>query len=93
MNLNILNKTCEEIHNLAVQLLIGNVEERFVASYGDSSIHMTGDWVPIKHLTPIPASPTNKEKDICQLPLSSLHLDMVWARIGSFYNPQVSILY
>ena len=70
-----------------------------VATFGDSGIMNPGDWIPILP-SKLPSDAFKKDEQsgkgispgVCKDMVLSLHIEIAFARIGSFANPQSKIM-
>ncbi|XP_066992606.2 tectonic-3 [Anabrus simplex] len=95
---------CSAIQKQILHLLVGdaidNVTEakqfnKYVATFGNSNVEETGDWVQIllDNIPTVISSFLGKQNSfICSGIVTSMHIDIVFAMIGSQANPQSKIL-
>ncbi|KAJ0049818.1 hypothetical protein NL108_003591, partial [Boleophthalmus pectinirostris] len=76
---------CRLISQVLLDILRGQNYPQFVASFGNSPIEKSLDWVAIKRTF----NPQDSEG--CGIPLS-LHLEIEWTKYGTLVNPQAQIV-
>lgn len=96
--------SCSLIQSFILKLLVGddmsNVTDaqqfnKYVAMFGDASIENTGDWVQM-FLENIPTKTVAFERRSqyasCKNIITSLHISIAYAYVGSVNNPQAKIV-
>jgi tectonic-1/3 len=98
--------TCAAIYKAVIRLLVGTVMENvtsakelnlYVATFGDSKPEETGDWVQvILETVPVFVTSSSSQSDdwtlVCQGIVTSVHIDIMFASVGSLALPQAKIL-
>ena len=70
-----------------------------MATFGDSEVLKPGDWIPIM-LSKLPSdafkadvkSDDSMESGVCRGMVLNLHIEIAFAKVGSFANPQSKIM-
>ncbi|KAG8222207.1 hypothetical protein J437_LFUL001299, partial [Ladona fulva] len=98
---------CLNLKKKALTLLLGlgtngNLSDRYIASFGDSSPEKVNEWLPlktspsderrIKDILQFDQSSENKVRNVCKGLHSSVHLELATALVGSVTNPQAKIV-
>nr|XP_049595867.1 tectonic-1 isoform X2 [Syngnathus scovelli] len=76
---------CSLVSHIIVDVLRGQTSRQYVATFGNSALQNSVDWVPIKH------NYNHRDSQICSIPLS-LHLQIEWTKYGFLWNPQTQIV-
>jgi tectonic-1/3 len=96
---------CTALHKTMIQLLSGtkmtNVTSAkefnlYIATFGDAKVEDTGDWTQVI-LESVPSilvisSQNNDWTLVCKGIVTSIHIDIMFANVGSLANPQAKIL-
>ena len=98
--------TCAAIYKAVIRLLVGTMMENvtsakeldlYVATFGNSKAEETGDWVQVI-LETVPSFVTSLSSQsddwtlVCQGIVTSVHIDIMFASVGSLALPQAKIL-
>ncbi|PIK39862.1 tectonic-like protein, partial [Apostichopus japonicus] len=92
ISLDSVSEVCELIQEQILNALKGSLPDAYyVAMFGDSSVDVVGDWVPIlqENTGGVPSSPS---KGTCSNMVTGLHIEVIYANVGSLQNPQPKIL-
>ncbi|XP_038053223.1 tectonic-1-like [Patiria miniata] len=81
---------CQIIQDAALNALNG-VTREYVATFGNSDVENVGDWVPILY-EQITGSPSSSVEGTCNNMVVALHIEVIYANVGSLVNPQAKIL-
>ncbi|XP_077433955.1 tectonic-1-like isoform X4 [Vanacampus margaritifer] len=76
---------CSLVSQIILDGLRGQTYHQYVATFGNSALHNSLDWVPIKR------NYNHRDSQICRIPLS-LHLQIEWTKYGFLWNPQGQIV-
>lgn len=96
---------CATMHKATINLLAGGVMENvtsakefnfYIATFGDSKVEETGDWVQVM-LETVPSFVISSSQSddwalVCKGIVTSLHIDVMFANVGSLAVPQAKIL-
>lgn len=97
---------CAKIYNAVIHLLAGSAMENvtsakefnfYIANFGDSKVEETGDWVQVI-LESVPSFVTSSSSQsddwmlVCKGIVTSIHIDIMFANVGSLALPQAKIL-
>lgn len=97
---------CAMMHKTVIYLLAGSIMENvtsakklnfYVATFGDAKVEETGDWVQVI-LESVPSfvmSSSSQHDDwmlVCKGIVTSIHIDVMFANVGSLAVPQAKIL-
>jgi tectonic-1/3 len=97
---------CGMMHKAVIHLLAGSMMENvtsakefnfYIATFGDSEVEETGDWVQVI-LESVPSYVTSSSSQsddwmlVCKGIVTSIHIDVMFANVGSLALPQAKIL-
>lgn len=98
--------TCAALYKAVIRILVGTVMENvtsakelnlYVATFGNSKAEETGDWVQVI-LETVPSFETSLSSQsdewtlVCKGIVTSVHIDIMFASVGSLALPQAKIL-
>lgn len=97
---------CATMHKTVIHLLAGKIMENvssakefnfYIASFGDSKVEETGDWVQVilESVPSLVISSSSQSDDwmlVCKGIVTGLHIDIMFANVGSLAIPQAKIL-
>ncbi|XP_051917049.1 tectonic-1-like [Hippocampus zosterae] len=76
---------CSLVSQIIIDVLRGQNHPQYVATFGNSELQNSLDWLPIKR------SYNQRASQVCSIPLL-LHLEIEWTKYGSLWNPQTQIV-
>ncbi|XP_033638805.1 tectonic-1-like [Asterias rubens] len=82
--------SCSVIQSAALNALNGVMRE-YVATFGNSDVENVGDWVPII-VEDIVGGPSSTIEGTCNNMVMGVHIEVIYANVGSLANPQPKIL-
>lgn len=96
---------CAALHKAVIQLLSGNMMANvtspkefnfYIANFGDAKVEDTGDWTQVI-LESVPSFlVSSSESDdwtlVCKGIVTSIHIDIMFANVGSLAIPQAKVL-
>ena len=104
VNASSLSESCPEIKRKSFSMLTGleysdfKARPKYVATFGNSDPAVTGDWVRVLHknlpdyTTTTTTSDGKTEPRKCAGLVTSLHIEVIHARVGTFSHPQTKVL-
>ncbi|KAJ8048063.1 Tectonic-1 [Holothuria leucospilota] len=87
-----ISDICELIQEQILTALKGPLpDDYYVAMFGDSSVEVVGDWVQVLQ-EEVSGTPTSSVKGTCNNMVTGVHIEVIYANVGSLQNPQPKIL-